>query len=1187
MENTTSSWHIRIFAVDTNTTLVNREPNMKLPKEHTNMRKILIFLVLAIQAAAFGAGQISNNLLPNGDAENEFLNMLAEDGGFATKITGKDTLVPTYWQPSNNVRLDKETRYEGNSTIRLMGGKDAVSATVFSDYWKIKDSSMPFGLPLLPDRDVTLSFAYKTSALPKNDLFKVHIKLGTIANLPSEEQEIQLPPSSDWKQINTTLKPKELLWGAQVSFALGADAGDEATVWIDSVHLTQDIDCPANLAHNPGFERSTETDGLPMDWQQPLEDQWVSWIGNQYRPPQLDLTCAASGRYSLRSTVTYADVSGISQTVHLHQDQARPVFISICSKLENSIGNHPPGYYGSDNLPNLTVFIYHTDGTMQEVSPTLCLGESDHDWDYRRFGFLPQKPVEKMRVQVTLVGTEPTTSLWIDDLTVFEIADNPGALCSAAFAEQRTITGVWGKADELSDTNSEQILSVNNAECLGFSIPIQDDAEEVFVYLNKDVHTDFVNHKKYLYNVIKITPENCQIGTVAEKQGYIANGLFEDAQSADITLQRTAKTYLLSIPFRVLGMDGPSQTPIGFNVEWKKPDGSTSSKFWTGNAINTDQLGFLVSAPEPSVSIRSLRFGDRYDTETDQSQDLITHPPIFAGKNTAELCLRNPGEATNVEITAGVEGQPQYKGTHHLGANETKTIAIPYDTKPDLETVFTVSLQTGVNDPVCTSFPLVVPPAIEIVLDQEYHFPEEETGQVTIYNRYRPVPSQGYAVLEIEDLVEGKTVYESKETIGAPTAAIQFPVESLRINDLPVQDYQARVSYYADEITLLGSRTARFGRIKRTERQVLPPIEKLEIDDTGRVIINGDFRFFPIVPSVSRMDWHDAIDLGANIFRGYFRAAKEDEDGNIDSSLEDTIKAWSLGAYSLTIGPGPTVMDDFKKEGPELLSHPAFFSCYAKQFYYWNLTQELTDYRKDVEQVMGEQPIPKLTIWGHHDSSFLYDIDSPEWPIKNPPVGYCYVHIMGRPGSGWRNSPFLTLTEQVLDSHKFKLAEVNHYVSYHDDEIVPEHFSTFLSIRGDDWWGMRNESYLSVIYGANGLYHYVCVQKGGLQQLRGWFQELNYMWPIFVADDAPATVQVTPAGSGIETRLKKHEGKYYLLTANASEAPQDAEIKISGLGNFKVRKLFNLPGAMQTDSSTITDTWKKYDSFVYEITTGE
>jgi hypothetical protein len=254
------------------------------------------------------------------------------------------------------------------------------------------------------------------------------------------------------------------------------------------------------------------------------------------------------------------------------------------------------------------------------------------------------------------------------------------------------------------------------------------------------------------------------------------------------------------------------------------------------------------------------------------------------------------------------------------------------------------------------------------------------------------------------------------------------------------------------------------------------------------------------------------------------------------------------------------------------------------QFYYWNLPPDLIAYREKLESVIGAVPVPKLVVWGHHDSSFLYDLGLPELPQSKAPVGYCYVKIMGRPGPAWRNAPFLTRTEQVLDPHRFKLAEVNYYVSWHDDEIVPEHFKTYRSMRADDWRGVRNESYLSIIYGADGLYHYICVQKGGLQRLRGWFQELNHMWPVFVADDGGQRVTVSPTGSGIEARLKRWNGTYYLLTANAYDSPCDARITIEGLGTMRVRKLFNLPGAMAVDGNTIQDTWNRHDAFVYEIT---
>ena len=280
----------------------------------------------------------------------------------------------------------------------------------------------------------------------------------------------------------------------------------------------------------------------------------------------------------MRATVTYADVSGISQIVQLNQDRARPVVIGAWTKLVNPIGNRPPGYYGSDNLPNLTVFVYHNDGTMQEVSPTLCLGESDHDWDYRRLGFLPQKPVDEIRLQFTILGTEPTTSLWIDDVSVYELGDNAAApFPSSTDAPKRTLLCQWGGVDAPSGI---RVSAGNNSDNLNLVIPERPNTQEINVYFNINAAGEFVNHYRYLYDVIKIKDQNsCEIGKVTEKQGYIACGLFSDANQAGIDLRKVGKVYFLTVPFRAFKLETAPDYPIGFNIEWKTAKGS---EFWSG-----------------------------------------------------------------------------------------------------------------------------------------------------------------------------------------------------------------------------------------------------------------------------------------------------------------------------------------------------------------------------------------------------------------------------------------------------------------------------------------------------------------------------------------------------------------------------------------------------------------------------
>jgi hypothetical protein len=284
---------------------------------------------------------------------------------------------------------------------------------------------------------------------------------------------------------------------------------------------------------------------------------------------------------------------------------------------------------------------------------------------------------------------------------------------------------------------------------------------------------------------------------------------------------------------------------------------------------------------------------------------------------------------------------------------------------------------------------------------------------------------------------------------------------------------------------------------------------------------------------------------------------------------------------------GPYRLEDvpvFEQIADSLIEHPGFLTLYGKQYYYWRITPEWISIRKKVERIVGNLSSPRLIIWGHHDMPFFYYRDMPAWPDSNkPPVGYCYVKVMSRPSLGWKNTPFITQTENIFDPGRFKLAEVNYYVSNHCGEPVTENFSGVGSLRGDDWHGLRNESYLDIIYGGKGLYHWVWAQEGQVQRLRGWFQELNYMWPVYVSDDAENKIEMVPCDAEIDASLKKWQGKYYLFVANRGDKTWKAGVRIEGFQGMKVKKLFEIPGEMSVEQNTITDVWKKYDVHVYEI----
>lgn len=1140
----------------------------------------LLAVVFALDGRVFA---VEANLFPNGDAESEWVNLVFGEEGYARRIQARDTGLPSFWRLAGGAVLSKDERHAGQSAVRLPAAVKPVLATVFSDYWRVKDGAMPFGALLLPGVPVDVSFFYKTSGALKDGALSATVTLGVVAGLASDTRDVPLPPSPDWRQISIAMTPVELRWGVQIVFTLNEEQEDGQVAWIDDARATQDVGDRLDLVRNPGFEAGPGQAGLPPSWERPIEDQWVSWVGARYREPRMDSTIAASGWRSMRATATYAEVSGFSQEVRLDQDRPRPVLIGLRSKLDNSVGSAPPGYYGPDNLPNLTVYVYHTDGTMQEVSPTFCLGESDHDWRYTRGGFMPRKPVERIRLQITLIGMESTTSLWVDDVSVFELDDarvSNAPLPGARLAPARTLLASWGTQP---DTASNRIAAANDLERLYLAIPRVAGSRSTLVYLSPSAGENFPNYHRFLYSVIRMGERGgIELGTAVEKQGYTAAGEFVDAATEGLTLQSFPDTFVISIPFRAIRSDGPSPASLGFNVQWDTPDGP---RYWTGRSANTGQLGALATAPPPGVALRSLRFGDRWDREPDMSQDFVTHPQMNAGRNKAELVLTNNGEAARIEWTAGVKGMAMTAGACALAAGETQTIGIDYDAGGGgVLADFELSLRdTNRIATAATSYPLEVPRAIEPVLDQEFYFPEETTAKLEVHNRLRPLAAYESMHATLGEVGSNAVLWSEDVPATQPLTVIEVPLDAVRINDLPVQDYEVRVSLQDRGGKSVASERRMFGRIRHTEKRPLPPIRKLAVDGEGRLIINDDFRYFPILPSLSSDDPVEAVQLGANAYRAYYREGKTATKMGLDV-FEAADEAWKANAYTMTIGPAPSAMALFGKEGTRLLALPGFLGCYGMQFYYWNLPDDYIAYRHDLESIIGSAPIPKLVVWGHHDSSFLYDLGRTGAAQSEAPLGYCYVKIMGRPGPAWRNAPFLTRTEQVLDPHKLKLAEVNYYVAWHDDEIVPEHFKTYRSMRADDWRGVRNESYLSVIYGADGLYHYICVQKGGLQRLRGWFQELNHMWPVFVADDGDRRVSVSPANSGIEARLKRWNGAYYLLTANANESPREARIAIEGLDGMHVRKLFDLPGAIAVEGNAIEDTWNRYDAFVYEIT---
>ncbi len=1133
------------------------------------MGKLRVFFILILTTLSQIYGQ--PNLLPNGNAENIFINQITQKKDRGSYIDAEGTRLASMWKFTEGAITTEEEKYRGRRSVQLTSGKNEVKATVLSNFWRVKDGYMPFGLPLVAGREITASFYYKTKGLTKPNALKAIIKLGTIKDLPSREDTIILSSTSDWKLVERKIILDDIKWGGEIIFTL-IDSTEKGYAWIDDVYLSQSLD-GINLVRNYSFEKSGK-ESFPNGWRIPLEDQWVSWVGAKYRMPVVDRNESVSGGKSIRATVTYAEGSGISQLIPIHQKEVKPIAIDIWSKLDNSIGNKVERYYGPDNYANLIVYVYHYDGTMQEVNPTFCLGESDHDWDYRRFGFQAKKPIKEILLQITVLGSEPTTSLFVDDIRVYEIGTTAKELETRGIDYPRfSLSSKWGNHQE----GGAKLQINNDWDNLYLNIPKRKDGEEISVYLNSQTESKFNNHYRYLYDVIKINKEGkISKGITVEKQGYTADGEFRDGKEYGISVEANDNSYLVTVPYKSLQQIPNIESPFGLNVKWEK-DGNI--KYWNGNAVNNKNLGRILLAKPPSVRIKHIEFGHRYYYEKDQSQDFISQPQIYAGLNEAKITLCNNEIKKEIKINVGVKGENISKLKVVLKSGEEKTVIVPYQSGVNKLTEFEISVE---GTKLKESYPIVIPPAIEIVLNQEYYYPEESKLEVEINNRYRPLQKNGKVKIEVKDLLEEKIVdcFTAQNSKSVDTVTID--INKYRVNELPVQDYLVTVTYYDNNGKELCKAEKKFGKINHTKKRELPPIKKLTVDDKGRIVINDNFRFFPIVPSLQIGEWDAVIKMGANTYRGWY----SNDPPFDENSFKYRDLAWKKNAYYFPVGPYKiAILDKFESEAESLLVHPGALGVYAKQWYYWGTRKkpEWRKYRKRVEKIVGNLSSPRIVVWGHHDSSFLYDLNTPEWRKHNPLVGYCYVKIMGRPGPVWRNSPFLTKTEMVLNPKRFKLSEINYYASWHADEVAPYNFRYFFSLRGDEISGIRNETYQAVIDGANGVYNWLCMQAKDLQRMRGYYQELNYMWPIYVSDDAANKVEVLPYGSTIEVRLKKWEGKYYLLAANRDETTKTVSIRIDGLNGMKVKKLFELNDKLSVNGNIIRDEWKKYDVHVYEI----
>ena len=151
------------------------------------------------------SGQKPYNLFPNGDVENVMATLFVMENEYRSHIETGETGLPSFWRLSEGAALCKEG-YSGGNAISISRQDNEVTATVYSDFWKLADTNMPFGLPLVPEKEITVSFRYRTAGLKGKKAFTALIKAGVLKDLPTRELSLDLPASKEWPNGKSLLK---------------------------------------------------------------------------------------------------------------------------------------------------------------------------------------------------------------------------------------------------------------------------------------------------------------------------------------------------------------------------------------------------------------------------------------------------------------------------------------------------------------------------------------------------------------------------------------------------------------------------------------------------------------------------------------------------------------------------------------------------------------------------------------------------------------------------------------------------------------------------------------------------------------------------------------------------------------------------------------------------------------------
>lgn len=264
-------------------------------------------------------------------------------------------------------------------------------------------------------------------------------------------------------------------------------------------------------------------------------------------------------------------------------------------------------------------------------------------------------------------------------------------------------------------------------------------------------------------------------------------------------------------------------------------------------------------------------------------------------------------------------------------------------------------------------------------------------------------------------------------------------------------------------------------------------------------------------------------------------------------------------------------------------NHPAILAWYLNDELPASLVPEMTDYYQRVSKEDPSRPciivlcnMPEVKYFPQ--TTDVMGVDP--YPIPDTSVT--------------KVSDWVDTAQLAVNGHKPVIAVLQDFAWYQHNSTNPDrsHIPSAEELktgRAPTYEEQRCMTYLALTHGVKGILYWCYYDMRQLPQYQEMWSglkkigtEVKFLSPMLLSSTDLGTVSVNPSSEKIHTRLKKWNGKFYLIAVNSDSNTQSACFRINFKQTKTAKVLFeNRNLAIQ--KGTLTDEFKPLEAHVYEI----